>query len=396
MQTITAITKNRLLFTLLAVTVQAVQVFSQIPKRAVPGSQPAAEVPQEDNTLYYILILLLVIGLVAAIGWLYKSKKEEKAKEEKRKSDEKAALAETDAVDLHAELEWFKNATRKKKANEGENGTSKSSAKNGISDYEKRERRRVAERREFDSLPISKITDLRDPGEFNQLPLSNDDGLLSAIEQAHDEYEEDEEVRALAVRILARFKNRNAIVALNELALYDVSSHIRSEAVTALADFDHESVFESLLLACADPTREVRASAARALFRLGFNRADSWTRLASCGDEFRIVRAARAAIESELVDRSIDRLVHEDPGYAYEAFALVALLINAGETKEIFDVMHNQRNKMVKLALLHCLKVVKHPDTLQTLYNYVERNSLPEDLSNAVTEVIKSFDTVPA
>ncbi len=74
--------------------------------------------------------------------------------------------------------------------------------------------------------------------------------------------------------------------------MYDISSNLRSKAVSVLADFDHESVFETVLLCCADPTREVRAAAARALFNLSFERSDSWARIAQCDDEFRMVQAA--------------------------------------------------------------------------------------------------------
>ena len=198
------------------------------------------------------------------------------------------------------------------------------------------------------------------------------------------------------MRVLAKFKNKNSAETITQMALYDLSANLRSTAVSALADFDHESVFEGILLACADPTREVRAAAARSLFRLSFDRSEAWTRIAECEDDFRIVQAARAAIESDLVEKSIDRLVHEDEKYAYEAFALVALLIRAGETKEVFDVIQNSRDKSVKLAMLHVLKVVRDERMLPGVYSYIEQNSLPEDLSNAANEVIKSMELVAA
>ena len=141
---------------------------------------------------------------------------------------------------------------------------------------------------------------------FMQLPISNDDALLSAIEQTQDEFEEDESVRELAVRILARFETKNSVESLSQVALYDLSSTLRSKAVGILSDFDHESVFETLLLACADPTREVRAAAARGLFRLSFDRSDCWMRIAESNDEFRMRHAARAAIAGDLVERSFD------------------------------------------------------------------------------------------
>jgi len=51
--------------------------------------------------------------------------------------------------------------------------------------------------------------------------------LLNAIEQANDEYEDDESVRDLAVRILMAFRTRNSVEALAQIALYDLSSNLR-------------------------------------------------------------------------------------------------------------------------------------------------------------------------
>src|SRR5204863_3413244 len=196
---------------------------------------------------------------------------------------------------------------------------------------------------------------------------SHDPSLLNAIEQANDEFEEDEEVRDLAVRILTAFRTRNSVEALAQIALYDLSSNLRSKSVSILTDFDHESVFETILLACADPTREVRAAAARGLFRVNFDRADAWKRLIEAGDEYRMSHAVRAAIEAGLTQRSFDRLVHDDLKIAYEAFALVALMITAGEDKEIFDAIRDHRDERVKFALLHVLKVIHDERSLDGL-----------------------------
>ncbi len=248
----------------------------------------------------------------------------------------------------------------------------------------------------FEKLPINSFKELTEAKPFDLLPIGNDEALMNAIDQTQDEQEEDENVRELAVKILAKFKTRNSIEALSDVALYDLSASLRSKAIGILADFDHESVFESLLLGCADPTREVRAASAKALFHVSFDRADAWARIAQSEDEYRIVQVARAAIESDLVDRSIDRLVHEDHNYAYEAFALIALLVKAGETEEIFQALENHRDTFVKLAILKVLKALKDERVLPRIYSYIERNSLPEDLSNAATEVIKTCKAVHA
>lgn len=249
---------------------------------------------------------------------------------------------------------------------------------------------------QFSQLPISSFKELRPAREYDLLSISNNGDLVSAIEQASDEYEEDEQVRDLSVRILAAFKTRNSIESLTQIALYDVSSNLRSKAVGILADFDHESVFETVLLACADPSREVRATAARGLFRLSFDRADAWKRIAETGDEFRMRQAARAATEADLVKRSFERLIHDDLKMAYEAFTFTALMIKAGETAQLFETIETHRDNNVKFALLYILKVVRDESALSGLYNLLEQDSLSPELKEQVDETIKSFEMVAA
>lgn len=247
---------------------------------------------------------------------------------------------------------------------------------------------------QYSQLPINSFTDLTPSKRYEPLPLSDDKGLLNAIEQANEEYEEDETIRDLAVRILTAFRTRNSIDALTQIALYDLSANLRSKAVSTLTDFDHESVFEAILLACADPTREVRAAAARGLFRLNFDRADAWKRIIETNDEFRMSHAARAAVESGIVGKSFERLVHEDLKVAYEAFALVTLLIRSGETSEIFAAIKNHRDERVKFALLHVLKTQKDERSLVELERMRVDATVPTDVADRIRETISSFEHV--
>lgn len=249
---------------------------------------------------------------------------------------------------------------------------------------------------QYARLPINSFHELSPAKQYDQLPISNDLSLMNAIEQANEEFEEDEEVRDLAVRILTAFRKKNSVEALAQIAIYDLSSNLRSKAVSTLTDFDHESVFETILLACADPTREVRAAAARGLFRLNFDRADAWKRIIETKDEFHMTHAARAAIESGIVLKSFDRLVHEDLKVAYEAFTLVALLIKSGETKEIFESIRSHKDERVRLALLHVLKAIKDDRTLAGLNELYKNEHFPTDVAVKVKDLILSFEHVPA
>jgi hypothetical protein len=375
----------------------AVETWAQLPSVHVP--QQEQQLPQaEDDTWWYVTLFLLILGLAAAVVWLYSSKKDSRSlsvQPEKKPLKQKKNNWDADSVDADKELEWFrKNQKVISKKTAGRIGEKTLSANKAVNKSEPAEEK--AQNAKFEDLPVSAFAELAPSKEYALLPLSNDPALMSAIEQSQEEFEEDEEVRDLALRILAAFKTRNSAESLGQIALYDLSSSLRSKAVTTLAAFDHESVFENILLACADPTREVRAAAARGLFRLSFDRADAWMRIFETNDEFRMRQAAHAALEADLVERTFDRLVHPDQKIAYEAFTLTALLIKAGETEKIFKAIENHRDEKVKLALLHTLSVVKDENTLPNLYALLEQNSIPKQIKEKADKIIQSFELVPA
>lgn len=373
------------------------EILAQV-RMVIPEEEELVE-PAEDYTWWYIALFVLVIGLTGAIVWKFKSKNAEKELLQ-IKNKKKAQDKSDNPLDAEKELEWLRknqkivnNSHRRKMARKNlpENfpQTSKvfNRSKNGSE---------IVEPENEGYLPVFSIQQLERARPFNPLSISNDESLISAIEQAHEEFEEDEQVRELAVRVLAAFKTRNSVESLSQIALYDLSSNLRSKAVGILSDFNHESVFETILLACADPTREVKAAAARALFKLSFDRSDSWTRISESNDTYRMKHAARATIAGDLLERSFERLVHHDSKVVYEAFALVALLINAGEADEVFKAIEYHRNANVKLALLHVIKILKNEETLSGLYSLLEVGNLPTEIKEAVDKAIESFELVPA
>jgi hypothetical protein len=368
------------------------EILSQV--RMVLPEEEATE-PTEDYTWWYIALFVLAIGLTGAIVWKFKAKSAE-AENSQPKNKKKVQDRADNSLDAEKELEWLRKNQKFVNKNHGRKLSKKNLPQAGKILNRNRNGAEVDEPEKDGYLPVFSIRRLERARPFNPLSISNDESLISAIEQAHEEFEEDEQVRELAVRVLAAFKSRNSVEALSQMALYDLSSNLRSKAVGVLAEFNHESVFETILLACADPTREVKAAAARALFKFSFDRSDSWTRISESGDTYRMKHAARAAIAGDLVQRSIDRLVHQDGKVVYEAFALVALLINAGETEEIFKVIENNRNMGIKLALLHVIKVVKNEESLSGLYSLLEVGNLPKEVKEAVEKTIESFELVAA
>ena len=364
---------------------------------------PAPE-RQEDFTWWYGTLFVLFLGLIGSIFWWLNSKKTKTVVVSETKSKENNNW-EANSVDADKELEWLrknkklvgkKDAPKTKRKKRASNlPVAKTNLNGNTNGNEENSSSRLNEQSSL-ILPIFSVQRLELARPFDELPVSNDDSLMDAIEQVQDEFEEDEEIRELTLRVLAAFRTKNSVEALSQAALYDLSSSLRSRAVTILSEFDHESVFETILLACAEPTREVRAAAARGLTKLTFDRADAWTRIAETGEEGRIVQAARAAIESGFVDMSFDRLAHQDHKHAYEAFTLMALLIKAGETEKIFNSLENNRDMNVRKAVLHTIKVTKDQRALDGLYTLLEKNSLPIELQEEVDKTIEEIGFVTA
>ena len=358
-----------------------------------------------DNQIWFTMAFIVVAGLGLAFYLWRKSRKgsdhlQPTYANRYRKPNDKGY--DTEGVDADKELEWLRKAKKSTSAPKltfgpkaGSGATRRTSSVADIESIpdtkEFQEKMRLLQ---YAQLPINSFGEISQSKEFERLPISDDPSLLNAIEQVNDEDEEDESIRDLAVRILMAFRTRNSVEALSQIAMYDLSSNLRSKAVSVLTDFDHDSVFEAILLACADPTREVRAAAARGLFRLNFDRADAWKRIIETRDEFRIRQAVRAATEAGILAKAFERLVHEDLKISYEAFVLVALVIKSGEMDEIFDAIRRHKDERVKFALLHVLRAVRDERSLDGLNDLLTGQTFTTNLTERIIDTINSFEHV--
>lgn len=367
----------------------------------IVAQNPALRETGEDFTWWYIALAVLVAALaITVVAWTKKKKAAQEAVSKiGKKSTGRSHISEDGSVsfDADAELEWLrknhKTVDRTRKRPPRAAPLNAGNQTKPVEDIPVP--MNVALLDESDP-PVFEFKRLESAAKVDPLPLSNDEDLLGAIEQSQDEYEEDEEVRELSMRILAAFRTRNSVEALSQIAIYDLSSGLRSKAVSILSEINHESVFESILLACADPTREVRAAAARAFSRLSFDRADAWDRIIETGEQGRMVHAARAALEGGFVERSFDRLTHRDKKYAYEAFALVALLVRAGEVQQILETIRTHRDMQVRRALIHVLSAVRGENAMSILYGLLEDKQLPDELKKEVDKAFAQENLVTA
>lgn len=250
-----------------------------------------------------------------------------------------------------------------------------------------RQQEDAASQASIDDLPVILFNGLAALPQLDPLPLSDDESLLAAIDEANHEIEPDIEIRAMAVKVLVKFRTANAVEILSRLVIDDPSPQIRAKAAAALAEYDHESCFPALVLASADPTREVRAAAAKALFSLSFDRAHCWARLAESQDDPMSVDVAKAAIEGGMAARSFDRLIHKDLRAAYEAFAMMVLLIRTGEIAPIIDAIARGRDLRVKLALLHVVSVEKNNICIEQIKALLNDRPFPDVIRERIASL---------
>ena len=393
------------------VFLNTVLTISSLAATAAAQSPPPPD-PASDKVLY-ILAFISIVGVLLSYYFWRRSKlgnQPDLSYGNRYQDYHSKATKPGTSVDADQELEWLRKVkststkpdptmTFKKRANTPRRRTEITATNSAGIDESTLDSKVFQEkmlRVQYAQLPINSFHELAPAKKYEPLPISEDEALLDAIEQANEEFEEDVAVRELALKILAMFRNKNSIEALSQIALYDLAAPLRSKAVTALTEFDHESVFEAILLACADPTREVRAAAARGLFRLDFDRADAWKRIIETRDGFRMRHAARAALEAGIVAKAFDRLIHDDMKIAYEAIVLVSLMIMAGETKEIFDAIRNHKDERVRFALVHVLKMIHDERTQEDFLQLAADESLSSEVKARVNEALPVFEAVAA
>lgn len=237
---------------------------------------------------------------------------------------------------------------------------------------------------------IEQITHLEPLSSVEELPQDSDDeNLTPALLLLASS---DVQQRAEALKVLAQFRVQRAVAAITQVARQDPEANLRSLAIASLGAMDHQSVFPAILIGMADDTREVRASAARALNRLSFDRADAYVRVIETGDEESIREVARACVQAGIVWQNLDRLDHSDHRQAYETFALICLLAKAKMCEPILDAIAEHQNLEVRLKAVHLLACTGQPETFEQLRQLALRDGLMEEVKTALLEAMYKLD----
>lgn len=370
------------------------------------GQSLSEDALSEDYTLIY----LGLIGILAAVGVIIWSRVKKKRMERYPKAKTETTIRRAGArpvsnngkerkVDDWIQAGFTENKKRPSEI-KNSNGAAKKSdlngaAKKSFNDFENVSRNGFAKEPVLSNETAidSSFWQLTPPLPISPLPSgAHDESVMDALEQLKED-DDDEMMRSLAIRVLTAAKTRESIEGLAQVALYDESARHRIEAVMALAAFDHELVFEPILLAGADPSREVRAAAARALSRLGFDRSDAFVRVIGSHDTERLRLAALACVESGFAARAFERLSSSDGKQSYEAFAILTLLAKAGEFRPILQTIAEHPSLQVRLATVKVLHNLNSSKISSSLYELSLKEDLPEEVKNALKELLFHFST---
>jgi len=237
---------------------------------------------------------------------------------------------------------------------------------------------------------IEEITHLEPAQSVENLPESSDDErlaqALSLVESS------DVQMRAEALKTLVQFRVQSAVEAIAKVARHDSEPNIRSLAISSLALINHESVFPAVLIGMAADSREVRASAARSLSRLSFDRADAYVRVIETSDEETIQNVAKACIQAGIVSQNLDRLTNSDYRQSYETFSLICLLSKANMNEPILEAILTHPGIDVRLKAVHLLSRTGHSGVYSQLRELAVKDGMREDVKTALLEAIYKLE----
>ena len=237
---------------------------------------------------------------------------------------------------------------------------------------------------------IEQITHLEPTSSVEELPADADDEQLAqALSLVKSSDVQD---RAEALKTLAQFRVQSSVAAIALVARQDSEPNVRAQAISTLGALDHESAFPAILIGMADESREVRASAARALNRLSFDRADAYVRVIESSDDETIRDVARACIQAGIVSQNLDRLASSDHRQAYETFSLICLLAKANINDPVLDAIAAHENVDVRLKAVHLLACTGQPDTFEQLRQLAVRDGVSEEVKTALLEAMYRLD----
>jgi hypothetical protein len=184
------------------------------------------------------------------------------------------------------------------------------------------------------------------------------------------------------------FNENSTVPAVIQQRLTSRDASVRASAITELSHVDSDEAFQQICSAFDDEAKEVRSAAARALYELRTDRAESFTRALREADPDRRRNVGAAISSSGLAGEAISQLTGESRDKTYEAFSLLFLMAKAGEVQPLVRAIEGHPNNEVRLAVVKLLALSGQKEILPAFRRLAVRGSLPTEVRSAVMEAI--------
>ncbi|HLL13543.1 MAG TPA: HEAT repeat domain-containing protein [Pyrinomonadaceae bacterium] len=180
-----------------------------------------------------------------------------------------------------------------------------------------------------------------------------------------------------------------------QLRLASDDSSERAASVLALSRLNTDEAFNQICAAFDDPMEEVRNAAARAIYDLNEDRADSFTRALRESPVERRRQIGSALAGSGLAEEAIGNLTGESRDKTYDAFSLLFLMAKAGEVAPLIRAIESHPDNEVRLAVVKLLALSGQHEILPSFRRLAVRGSLPTEVRSAVMEAIYQISSQP-
>jgi HEAT repeat protein len=184
------------------------------------------------------------------------------------------------------------------------------------------------------------------------------------------------------------FNERSTVPAVIQQRLTSRDASVRAAAITELSHVDSDEAFQQICSAFDDEAKEVRSAAARSLYELRTDRAESFTRALREASPDRRRNVGSAISSSGLAGEAISQLTGESRDKTYEAFSLLFLMAKAGEVQPLVRAIEGHPNNEVRLAVVKLLALSGQKEILPAFRRLAVRGSLPTEVRSAVMEAI--------
>ena len=162
----------------------------------------------------------------------------------------------------------------------------------------------------------------------------------------------------------------------------------RAAALVDLAEAGGEESFTLITKSFDDPSVEVRNAAARALYSLNPEMANTFTRALREASPERRRKIGSAIAASGLAANAINSLTGEGRDRTYDAFSILFLMAKAGEVQPLMQAIAKNQNSEVRLTAVKLLALSNQHHVLPGLRTMAARDPLPPEVHTAVMEAI--------